>query len=72
MTTEQKKALLSDVQAALSAVGRIDDGPHTKYIEQIPRFAHNVGTLRGDCIAIMAGLSLLQAMLEAEIVTDSL
>jgi hypothetical protein len=72
MTTEQKKALLTDVSQALRALGRIDDGPHTRCIEQIPRFAHNVERLRDGCLNVMAGLSLLQAMLESEIGTDNL
>jgi hypothetical protein len=72
MTTEQKKALLADVSQALRALGRIDDGPHTHYIEQIPRFSQNVKMLRDDCLATMAALALLQAMLVTEIGTDNL
>ena len=71
MNTEQKKALLRDVQSATRALGRIEDGPHD--LSQVHRFPKaNVDTLRNDCLGAMAGLAVLAAILTEEIGTDNL
>jgi hypothetical protein len=71
MTTEKKKALLRDVREASRALGRILDGGHD--LNQLSRFpASNVKTLEDCSLTAMAGLSLLEAQLTAEIGTDNL
>lgn len=68
MTTEKKKALLTDAHAAIRALGRILDGPHD--LSQLsPAY---VSTLKDQSLGAMAGLSLLEAQLTAEIGTDNL
>ena len=59
MTTEQKKKLLADVRSAAHALGRIVDGGH-----DFSAFGTtNTERLRNDCIAVLAGLGLLEAVL---------
>ena len=71
MNTEQKKELLADVRKALHALGRIEDEPHD--LSKLHTFgAANVKTLRDSSLTAMCGLSLLDAILNAEIGTDNL
>ncbi|HWF46588.1 MAG TPA: hypothetical protein VG168_06265 [Bryobacteraceae bacterium] len=68
MTTEKKKALLADVRDAGRALGRVLDGGH-----DLSHFSPAyVTTLREQSLGAMAGLSLLEAKLTAEIGTDNL
>ena len=68
MTTEKKKALLVDAHDAILALGRILDGGHD--LNQLsPAY---VSTLKDQSLGAMAGLSLLEAQLTAEIGTDNL
>jgi hypothetical protein len=68
MKTEQKKALLADVRRASHALGQILDGGHD--FSAFP--VRNVETLRGRCIDAMAGLTMIDLQLTAEIGTDNL
>ena len=68
MKIEEKKALLKDVENAARAVGRIDDGPHTRVIGELRCFtADNTKTLHEWCLAALVGLVILEQRLTAEI-----
>jgi hypothetical protein len=71
MTTEKKKALLTDVRDANRALGRILDGGHD--LNQLATFpASSVKALDEVCLSAMAGLTMLDQLLTAEIGTDNL
>jgi hypothetical protein len=69
MTTEQKKKLLADVQAASFALGRILDGGHDingALSEESSKI------FRNSCLDALCGLVFLDAALTAAIGTDNL
>ncbi len=68
MKTEQKKALLNDVNRAFLALGRLsDDGPH-----DLRELYKNWKALYDSIQDAMCGLAVLTARLEQEIGTDNL
>jgi len=63
MTTEQKKKLLADVRSAAHALGQIVDGGHD--FSRLPSFnAASVERLKASSLDTLAGLALLEAVLE--------
>lgn len=70
MSKKQKKALLADVDKALHALGRIDDGGHD--FSKLRFAAVSTKMLLDSCLMTMAGLAVLRASLLSELGTDNL
>ena len=71
MNTEKKKTLLRDVRNASRALGQILDGGHD--LSQLLTFSTaSAEILRDSSLTALCGLSLLDALLTAEIGTDNL
>lgn len=67
MTIEQTKALRAEVIAALRAVGRIDDGPLTRHLEELDWAVRNKQLLQDACLDLIAAFTALEFALDAEI-----